>query len=521
MAYVSPTFVERWKSRQHVGAAAPTTRVTITRGLIDKGYQVFEMLDGKKPLQEHKPFFHIVKGKNHEPWQGFWRATGEPIELPNVSKVSWSQKLSDKGGRQATIEIENTFYKLLTGAGGIYHQMARGYLSPTLGAKIAGRVAAAGAAQNEWFEVLDNGYKIDVYEGYGDQQVHTYTGLIDHTDLDTHPDKITITSRSFWMVFTDQRVMGSNKAPEINGPKVTFADVAHTLGPKRPIRKPNHWVLIDDLAGMVKTVFMWGGFKEWKVENLGWSLVFPMSWTMEKFFIDMLEDATKEANWLVYEESPSSRAATIGVACFKHNTSTDKAPVSGMWEFRDQDMLEAVKPKYDLSILPFIIRSRGAVTKNGYSAPGELIKRCQGLYYPPWSGAAEHYGEPIAESGRVAGIRRHDYMVNMLYLTEEQCKYAAVLSAQRYALESATCDFQIAGFPGVELNTQVSVVSNVTGVNSRVWVSEIQSEKTVGKGAEWKMTIAGSLLDTVDLQFIAKDLASLHATVKDQKLAFT
>lgn len=510
MAKVTKEFLDRWRSRQHVGPAAPTLRVTLTRGIIDKDYQVFKMLDGSEPT-----FMSIVGGNNAEPWQGFWRATGEPKEIPNVLKVNWQQKLGEKGGRSATIEVENVVFRALNGPGGVYHAIARGWLSPTRGAHIVGRLLALGIAQNEWYEIMDNGYRIDVYEGYGDQMVHTYTGLIDTTDLQTSPDRITITSRSFWMLITDQRVMGSNKAPEIVGPTVTFADFNRTLGPKaiKGIR-PRHWVLIKDLAGIAKTVFMWMGYKEWNVEPLGWSLVFPMSWTMDKFFMDMLEDAMSQAEWLAYEESPSGAANSLGVPCFVHNRATDKPPRGGMVELRDEDMLESVKPHFDLSQLPYIIISRGAVdSKNGGVYSSELVKRYMAVYFPPWSGAGPH----ITESGRTSGLRRHDYMVDNWLLSDEQCMFAALLTAQKYALEAMTCELQIAGNPQIELNTQISLISDVTGINSRVWVSEIQSEHTAGKEASWKMTIGGSLIDTIDMQQIAKDMAKQKVTVEDEK----
>ena len=224
MAEVSATFTERWRSKKHVGPAIPTVKVMLTRGLIDKAYMPFEFLDGKT-----ERFMTIVNGNNTEPWQGFWRATGEPFELPNILSVAWDQALQEKGARSATIEAENIIYKQIVGAGGIFHRMARGYMSPTLGAKLLSRAVLPFVTENEWSEILNNGYKVDVWEGYGDQRVRTFCGLIDATELGTHPDRITINCRSFWELFTDQRVMRSNKPPEITAP-LTAADRERTLG---------------------------------------------------------------------------------------------------------------------------------------------------------------------------------------------------------------------------------------------------------------------------------------------------
>jgi hypothetical protein len=674
MAYISPTFYARWRSKQHVGTAVPTAKVTLTRGLIDKTYQPFEFLSGGS-----ERFNTIVNGNNKEPWQGFWRPTGDPFELPNILSIIWDQALNEKGARSATIEAENIIYKSIAGSGGVFHRIARGYMSPTLGLKLLARAVLPFVTENEWAEVLDNGYKIDIWEGYGNEQVHTFTGLIDTTELQTQPDRITINCRSFWELFTDQRVMSANKAPEITAP-TTFADREATLGIKpvgiateasstadgrnvddiskkentldwvseghetaeevewveieippgyyekfylrlpydyqsiyiavyatagsqwdgndiavnewidggkgsvggitfvnswggssagalereiggqlqaaagtkiriyfgnlpyrsewkdhragctrlaafmfgtdsehplngNPGVNANHWVLIDDLADIAKTIFMWAGYHEWEVEELGWSLVFPMSWTMAQFFIDVIDDILAQANWVCYEESPSANSESLGVPCFIHNRATDPPPAN-MLELTDDDMLETMQPKFDLSNLPWRICYRGNVNKGGKPYDEELINRFRATYWPPWSGA----GPEITEEGRVGGVRRLDETVDENLTSEGQCLFAAMLAAQQYALEAFTVQLQIAGYPGVELNQQISVVSDVTGINSRVWINQIHSEHTLGKKAEWKMTINGALLDTKDQDKITTDLLSQRSLVAAEKI---
>jgi hypothetical protein len=517
MAEVSATFFERWASRKHVGPAAPAMKVEVTRGLIDKTYQAFKMLDGTVPH-----FMKIVGGKNSEPWQGFWRATGSPITVPNVLKITWDHKLSEKGARSATVEIENISYDAITGAGGSYHAMDRGALSPTRGAILKGR--PTDQPKNSWYEVFDSGYRIDIWEGYGeDQMVRTFCGIVDHAEPSVHPDRIILTCRSFFALITDQQVMGWNKAPEITGPKTTFADESHPTGTKshEPLYGPpdstgkslKGFVLVKDLAAVAKTVFMWAGYHEWKVENLGWSLAFPMSWTMEKCFIDVLDDLASQANWVAYEESPSSNAESIGVPCFVHNRATDPPHRTGMLVLTHDDMLEETKPVFDSSVLPYIIISRGKASPKGRTYFEELIKRCEAVYFPPWSGA----GPRITEPGRTTGVRRHEYMLDHWLLTDEQCMFAALLEALQFGLQASTCQIQIAGTPEIELNTQISIVDDIAGVNSRLWVSEIHSEHTSGKDAAWKMTVGGSLIDTIDMQQIGEEIALQKVTVEDQR----
>jgi hypothetical protein len=642
---------------------------------MDKTYRPFEFIGGGS-----ERFMTIVNGENDEPWQGFWRATGEPIELPNVLSVVWDQAMKEKGARSATIEIENIVFKAIAGPGGVFHQVSRGYLSPTLGARLLTRLAQIDEAQNEWYEILNNGYKIDVYEGYGDQTTRTYSGLIDTTQLETHPDRITINSRSFWMVFTDQRVMGSNKAPEIISPlivadrestlgikpvgstpvasstaagrsvhdivakdnskswlskgrsdgtgtewveidlppgyyenfylrlpfagqsihvgvfagagsdwngtlvgvdewvdagKGSFGGVPFTnywgasnaTGEKRSLGAPfqaakgsklrvtfsklpyrpeshdyragctrlaaflfgtdskhplnghagvnaNHWVLIDDLADIAKLVFMWGGYHEWEVEDVGLSLYFPMSWQQDKFLIDMIDDALAQCNWVCYEKSPSASSESLGVPVFEHNRAMDKPASKGMLQITDDDMIETINPTFDLSNLPYVIRARGAVdTKNGNEYGEELIRRYMATYFPPWSGAGPH----ITEAGRVAGIRRHDLSVNEKLFSDTECEFYALLIAEQYALEAYKAQLQIAGYPGIEMNQQVSIVSDTTGINSRLLVDSIHSEHTTGPKGSWKMTVAGSLLDNIDMQQIRADLFEREAEVQAEK----
>src|SRR6202012_245508 len=133
-----------------------------------------------------------------------------------------------------------------------------------------------------------------------------------------------------------------------------------------------------------------------------------------------------------------------------------------MLDVRDNDLLESVQTKIDLSNLPYIIRYRGAVDeKNGTTFDGDQVKRYNGTYFPPWSGA----GPIITESGRTAGVRRHSLVIDTHLQSDEECVLAAILEPIQYALEAYTCQFQISGYPGVELNQQVSVVDKTSAIH--------------------------------------------------------
>lgn len=672
--YVAPELYERWRSKDHVGIAKPTLEVTVTRGVMDRDYQKFEFLDGKT-----EKFMTIVNGNNVTPWQAFWRPTGDPIPIPNVLNVKWQKLLESSKkstGATATIEIENVIMKQITGAGGIYHAMKTGYLSPWLGSRLLGRLKLF--EKNEWFERLIEGMKIDIFEGYGDQKSHTFTGLIETVDLETFPYRITVTARDFSILFTDQRIMEWNKPPECRAP-ITVADRQRTYGikpvgygpkassvavgrkPERVVEKENtedwvssaspeakstqwievkipagyyeevyldlpykhqkiymsifaepgsyyngepvvgwvsgpgktpdgtnyvnkwsgtssggimrsmgagleatagslvritftnlskrsewgntyragctrlapmlfghnsqhplngepgvnadKWILIDDFADIAKTVFMWCGLKEWAVESLGYSLVYPMKWDMSKFFAELLENLCEQANWVFYMGAPSTSSETIGVPVFERNKATDAPPAEGMLEIRDEDMLESVQPALELANLPYFIYVRGNVDQKGLVWDEELVKRYEAVYFPPWAGA----GPDIEEAGRVAGVRRHSYTVDANFESDLECEFGAVLIAIQYALEAYGAKIQIAGYPGIDLNEQISIISESTGINSRLWTTLVESEHTTGEKAAWKMTVGGSLIDNEDLQLIRATLFELEQKIRGKK----
>lgn len=218
MPNVSSTYRARWRSRNHVGPAKPTVIVKVQRGYMARDHRPLEMLDGSSPE------FGFIQGSkfNATPWQATWVNTGDPITVPNVSSVSRQKSLDGKGIESATIAIENVVFKQVVGAAGIFHAVKRGYMAPWQGFVGLGRVFS-GEPRNEWYDVLNGGYRVDVWEGYGDQLVHVYAGLIDDTDTHVLPDVITLTSRSFGLMFSDSRVFGWNKPAEIPSP-IVFAD---------------------------------------------------------------------------------------------------------------------------------------------------------------------------------------------------------------------------------------------------------------------------------------------------------
>lgn len=194
----------------------------IQRGLLDRAYTEFTGVDDE---------FGVIAGiaNNEKPWHATWRATGGWIELPNVQSIETAIEFQADSGladpESATITIDNIIYQETLGASGLFHRIRHGWLSPWRGwTNLGSRQPDPGAPdQNEWFDVLNGGYRVRVWQGYGDELAPVFTGLIDDTDVRATPNEITITCRSFGQVLTDQRVFGSTKAKELRSP-IVFAD---------------------------------------------------------------------------------------------------------------------------------------------------------------------------------------------------------------------------------------------------------------------------------------------------------
>lgn len=207
----------RWRTGRYVGAHAPRRVVKVQRGVLDRTYRPFTKLDGSKD------YFGAISGSklNGTPWQTFWRPTGPWIDVPNVSDVQVTGSFEDNGIATGTITVENVVARAIVGMVGTFHLIERGYLAPWFGWRTFGR-PSTGKSTNEWFEVFNGGYRIDVWEGYGDALEHTFAGLIDESKITALPENITIVARGFGQAFTDQRVFGHNKAPELRSPVVFY-----------------------------------------------------------------------------------------------------------------------------------------------------------------------------------------------------------------------------------------------------------------------------------------------------------
>jgi hypothetical protein len=223
---ITGAFNDRWMSGLQIGAARPTQRVQIRTGRFNRRHATWSGPDMDGITIHFSDADHDAGIDNNHPWQAFWEPDSAYVDVPNVRTVQLEQSLDQNGITAATITIDNVFYRPEPAG---HHSIKRGYMAPLRGDVAPGRdelVDEQGetVVANEWFGLLFREAQITVHQAYGDQEVKTFTGLIDDVDTTSRPDVITITARDFGKVLADERVFGWNKEPVIKDPVVFIDD---------------------------------------------------------------------------------------------------------------------------------------------------------------------------------------------------------------------------------------------------------------------------------------------------------
>jgi hypothetical protein len=160
---LSKTLVDRWGSGKHVGAARPTMEVHVRRGY----------------LQRHR--------RRDGWWTADWVPSSDWQLLPGVARCELEQSFDQNGITSCTIEIANLAYPVVHAVAGDYHRIERGWFSPFRAYTNNGRLPGLGVVANEWENTLATAAQIEVTQGYGDQRVTTFTGLLDSVSADAAP----------------------------------------------------------------------------------------------------------------------------------------------------------------------------------------------------------------------------------------------------------------------------------------------------------------------------------------------
>jgi hypothetical protein len=500
---VSAALTNRWRSRKHVGAARPTVRVEIQRGRMMRHHSPFTKLDGSRPR-----IGYVVGDKwNGQPWHAFWNPSGPWIDLPNVASVEMDIQLNNGVAEpaQATITLDNILAASIPGELGNYRRLERGGLSPLRGFHARGRPRDRDATRNDWYNRLTSGFKVRVWQGYGDAQEPTFVGLIDDYQGGDLPDQATIVCRNFGQLLTDQRFFGWSKIREV-APPIVFAD--RRRAEAKPKGTKDH-ILVNDASDVIKWLLMWCGFREWVVAPTGVRLKEPVTFHQSNALGDPIAKLIEQVNFVFYIEQPTDKPGSIGVPHFVPNAATDP-PSPRIQQVTDNDLLTGLQTRFSKEELRYIIRVRGKMAKGGVRLGEDRAKRIRATYRPPWS---TYHGQRDEdwETGmsRLSGVMKRLIWVDNSLRTERECKMSAVLIAMQEALAAYTASIEVPGYPGFSLNGQVSIIDTPSGVNQRLWISRLSSTQTTGENAEWKQTVEGALIDTPDLAIVMSDYREL------------
>jgi hypothetical protein len=275
-----------------------------------------------------------------------------------------------------------------------------------------------------------------------------------------------------------------------------------------------HWIETDDATDVAKWVLMWAGFKEWVIEPMGVPIKNTQVFHQADFLIDPIRWLVQQANYVFYIDQPSDDPESLGVPHLVKNTAT-KPPQSGIQEVRDTDLLTGVQTKFSKEALTYVIRTRGKQADKrhgGVSLNEDRTRRIMAVYFPPWSGAHRAIDTGALtdiQAGRLSFVNKHTVHTDDGIELWAEAQMANLLIAQAKALASFIGTFETPGFPGFELNEQVSVMDTPSGVNTRIWLSRISSHHQTGEQAEWTSTFEGAMIDTLDLLYIARDIQTL------------
>jgi hypothetical protein len=291
---------------------------------------------------------------------------------------------------------------------------------------------------------------------------------------------------------------------------------------KRTIKsalKDKEIIVVDDASDMVKWALMWAGFHEWEVESVGVNIKEPVTFTQDKFLIDIVDYVQQQGDFVFYIDRPSTHPDSIGVPVFRRN-SVFFGAAPRMLEVKDTQLLTDIEGAFTKEPLAFIYRARGRMVKAGETGTtlgGDRTKRFQASYLPPWSGAHHNvltgeYDKNYPFANRMAGLLKHVVHYDDALESVEECMMACILICVKAALAAFTVVFEIPGRPDVMLDDQISVVDTGTGLNSRVWVGSVQSSHTSEEG--YKTTVAGSLIDSPDILGLVFDYLALLDRVR-------
>jgi hypothetical protein len=296
------------------------------------------------------------------------------------------------------------------------------------------------------------------------------------------------------------------------------AGVIHLTGIRSRLQKgakQSNWILVDDLADVVRTVFQWCGLNDWEVETTGVRLKEKSTWNRGQFLIDIINAASDQVGYAFHMRPRDSfdeddldnddTEMSMGVAVWRQSNAMRKGKgVRDKIEVVHEDQtLQGVNVKWTDEPLAYNIRVRGREKKKengGRTLGGDSTERVMYVYRPPWSKDDDYRNGNIKKY-----VVHHDNTLKTL----AQCKVAALFIAFREALESGQAQIEAPAMPTIFLDHQTALYDKGTGLSTRIYVASRQMSYRSGENGHFKMALAGPLLDLRDVERVRKQLTHL------------
>lgn len=257
------------------------------------------------------------------------------------------------------------------------------------------------------------------------------------------------------------------------------------------------FVIIDDVADIVRCVLRWCGFKGWEVEDTGTNLLEPYVCDQSVAFMDMINTVKDMVGYTFFIGEPldPDDDQDLGYPIFRNNRVMEDS--TAPTEFiDDQLLLTAAKVKLSNADDHCIIRCRGIAKNDGVPLGGDSVDRIMFAYIPQWAGE---------QAAKQAGVLKPVTHTDELFTTIDDCEFGCYLIALQIALLKYTAIIDLPGNPGIGLDTLQSVIDRTQGLNSRFYVTNRTSEMKFGNDGYFTLELGGSLVDTPDLVSVLSD----------------
>lgn len=283
--------------------------------------------------------------------------------------------------------------------------------------------------------------------------------------------------------------------------------------------KSEHWILVDDVSDIIKTVLQWVGLTEWEVESVGVRLKNKIVFDRQTFLIDIIKKIAEETSFIFYVKPPEEfdvddlsadnpTNLSMGIAIFRQQSSMKQRPLDRVESVQDSNLLSAVQANFDANVLAQSIRVRGKAVgarkvgqdRSIHALGADPTLRYQYSYRPVWARKS---------SSGAANLRRHELHYDWRIRSEYECKVACLIIAFRMALESAKVEIELPLWPLLHLDHWILMRDTGTGLSTRVWIATRSWTYTSGEQVQFKMNLGGSLLDINDVQETRRELERL------------